>query len=147
MLIIVSNSSVIQKWTGKSIFPFLSIFYSLSSVTHKACSQDRTYIIGHTGKFFRHTGKFVLIVGKFLYVRFRGSHRRCSTRKKGLRPATLLKLRLWYRCFPVSFLKFSRTSFWQNTSGRLFLELGIPCALAINSNDGFKRACGILLPN
>ena len=30
---------------------------------------------------------------------------------------------LWYRCFPVNFVKFLRTSFLQNTSGRLFLNL------------------------
>ena len=39
----------------------------------------------------------------------------------GLRPATLLKKRLWQRCFPVNFVKFLRTPFLQNTSGRLFL--------------------------
>ena len=38
-----------------------------------------------------------------------------------LRPATLLKKRLWRRCFPVNFAKFLRTPFQQNTSGRLFL--------------------------
>ena len=30
-----------------------------------------------------------------------------------------VKKRLWYRCFPVNFAKFLRTSFLQNTSGRL----------------------------
>ena len=39
----------------------------------------------------------------------------------GLRPATLLKKRLWHSCFPVNFAKFSRTSFLQNTPGRLLL--------------------------
>ena len=34
----------------------------------------------------------------------------------GLRLAPLLKMRLWYRCFPVNFSKFLRTSFLQNTS-------------------------------
>ena len=29
----------------------------------------------------------------------------------GLRPATLLRKRLWRRCFPVNFAKFIRTSF------------------------------------
>ena len=29
----------------------------------------------------------------------------------GLRPATLLKKKLWHRCFPVNFSKFLRTSF------------------------------------
>ena len=28
-----------------------------------------------------------------------------------LRPATLLKKRLWHRCFPVNFVKFQRTPF------------------------------------
>ena len=30
----------------------------------------------------------------------------------GLRPATLLKTRLWHRCFAVSFAKFLRTTFY-----------------------------------
>ena len=29
----------------------------------------------------------------------------------GLRPATLLKMRFWYRCFPVNFAEFLRTPF------------------------------------
>ena len=39
------------------------------------------------------------------------------------RPATLLKRRLWHRCFPVNFVKFLRTSFLHNTSERLLLDL------------------------
>ena len=30
----------------------------------------------------------------------------------GLRPATLLKKRLWYRCFPVNFVKFLQNTFF-----------------------------------
>ena len=41
----------------------------------------------------------------------------------GLRAATLLKKSVWHRCFPVNFVKFLRTPFLQNTSGRLLLEL------------------------
>ena len=37
--------------------------------------------------------------------------------------ATLLKKRLWHRCFSVNFAKFLRTPFLQNTSGRLLLLL------------------------
>ena len=71
----------------------------------------------------------------------RSSHQRCSVRKgilrnfakftgkhlcqslffnkvAGLSPATLLKKRLWHRCFPVNFAKFLRTPFLQNTSGQ-----------------------------
>ena len=35
----------------------------------------------------------------------------------GLRPAMLLKKRLWLRCFPVNFAKFLRTPYLQNISG------------------------------
>ena len=41
----------------------------------------------------------------------------------GLRPATLLKKRLWHRCFTVNFVKFLRTPFLQNTYGRLLLQI------------------------
>ena len=40
-----------------------------------------------------------------------------------LSPATLLKKRLWHRCFPLDFAKFVRTPFLQNNSGRLLLSL------------------------
>ena len=75
---------------------------------------------------------------------YRSSHRRRSVRKgvfrnfakftgkhlyqslffykvPDLSPATLLKKRLWQRCFPVNFAKFSGTPFLQNTPGRLLL--------------------------
>ena len=39
----------------------------------------------------------------------------------GPRPATLLKNRLWHRCYPVSFVKFLRTTLLQNTSAQLLL--------------------------
>ena len=70
---------------------------------------------------------------------FRSNHRRCSVKKGVLRnflensqestcarasfliklqaPATLLKKKLWHRCFPVNFAKFLRTPFSQSTSG------------------------------
>ena len=80
----------------------------------------------------------------YISINCRSSHRRCSIRKgalrnfakfkgkhlyqslflRGLGSATLLKKRLWHRCFPVNFAKFLRTQFLQNTSGRLLLELG-----------------------
>ena len=36
-----------------------------------------------------------------------------------LRPATLLKKRLWHSCFSVNLVKCLRTPVLQNTSGRL----------------------------
>ena len=37
-----------------------------------------------------------------------------------MRPATLLKKRLWHRCIPVNFAKFLRTPILQNTSSGCF---------------------------
>ena len=67
---------------------------------------------------------------------FRSNHRRCSVRKGNLRnftkftgkrlcqrPASLLKKRLWHKCFPVNFAKFLKTRFLQNISGRLLLYI------------------------
>ena len=54
------------------------------------------------------------ITGDEDFLSFRSSHQRT---------VVLLKKRLWHRCFPVNFVKFSRTPFLQNTSGRLLLFL------------------------
>ena len=40
-----------------------------------------------------------------------------------LRPATLLKKRLWHRCFPANLTKFLRTLFLWNTYGWLLLYI------------------------
>ena len=48
------------------------------------------------------------------FAKFTGKHLCHSlflNKVVGLRPATLLKRRLWHRCFPVNFVKFLRTSF------------------------------------
>ena len=41
----------------------------------------------------------------------------------GLRPATLLKKRLWHRCFPANFVKFLRTPFYIEHLWWLLLNL------------------------
>ena len=59
------------------------------------------------------------------FAKFKGKHL-CQSlffaQVAGLSPATLLKKRLWHRCFPVNFAKFLRTPFLQNASGRLLLQ-------------------------
>ena len=45
---------------------------------------------------------FAKFTGKYLYRSL------CFNNVVGLRPATLLKKRLWHRCFPVNFVKFLR---------------------------------------
>ena len=73
------------------------------------------------------------------YAYIRNSCRRCPIKKgvlknftkftaKHLRRSLIfnkvagtMKKKLWYRCFPVNFVKYSRTLFVQITSGRLLL--------------------------
>ena len=85
-----------------------------------------------------------IILSGFVMNGFKSRHPRCSVKKgilrnfvkftgknlcqklfsnkvAGLRPANLLKKRLWHGCFPVNFTEFLWTPFLQNTSGRLHL--------------------------
>ena len=60
------------------------------------------------------------------FVKFTGKRLRQSlffNKVAGLRCATLLKNRLWHRCFPVNFIKLLKIPFLKNTSGRLLLTL------------------------
>ena len=49
------------------------------------------------------------------FAKFTGKHL-CQSlffdKVEGLRPATLLKRRVWHRCFPVNFRKFLKTPFF-----------------------------------
>ena len=59
------------------------------------------------------------------FVKFTGKHL-CQSlffnKVAYLRPATLLKTRPWYSCFPVNFEEFWGTPFLQITFGRLLLN-------------------------
>ena len=82
--------------------------------------------------------------------KYRSSHQRCSVKKGGLRnfskftgkhlchclffnkvaglrpyACNFLKKRLWDSCFPLNFVKILRTSFLQNTSTQLLLEIPV----------------------
>ena len=55
-----------------------------------------------------------------------------------LRSATLLKKRLWPRCFPVNSSKFLRAPFLQNICGRLLLFKNLTLDLKLNSVASFN---------
>ena len=59
---------------------------------------------------------FTKFTGKHLYQRL------FFNKVAGLSPASLLKKKLWHRCFPVNFAKFLRTGFLSNTSRRVLLS-------------------------
>ena len=57
------------------------------------------------------------------FVKFTGKHLCQSLFLKkvaGLKPASLLIMRLWHKCFPVSFAKFLRTPFYRIPLGDCF---------------------------
>ena len=61
------------------------------------------------------------------------------------RPATLLKKRLWHKCFPVNFARFLRTPFLQSTSGRLLLSVNKFSKLSIKVASAFREIAVKLL--
>ena len=67
-------------------------------------------------KFFR---KDVLKI----YGKFTGKYP-CRSAISGLRPATLIKMRLWHRCLSVTFTRFLRTHFFkEHASGGCFCSI------------------------
>ena len=87
-------------------------------------------------------------------IKFTGKHlfQRLFHEVGGLRLATLLKKRLWHRCFPVYFAKFLRTPFLQNTFGWLLLTFNRYANLknlywwchSIASFPILKKSCSIV---
>ena len=65
------------------------------------------------------------------------SIKRSWVRKSCLRPATLFKMRLWRRFFPVNFAKFLRTLFLQSILGRLLLVFKKECLECIEHILGY----------
>ena len=98
------------KFFPKSTVNFAELTFSLH---FKRCFL-RFKIYGHTLKKIMNinwiTYIIMLILGLILET-------------PGLRPATLLKKRLWHRFFPMNFAKLLRTPFLYNTSARLLLKV------------------------
>ena len=75
------------------------------------------------------------------FAKFKGKHLCLSlffNKAAGLRrPATLLKTRLWHRCFPVKFVKFLRTPFFVEHLWWLLLNFSNDntVSLQVNSTD------------
>ena len=127
-----------------SLFIFIKIKMATSHGRFKL-TDDKSY------KMFTRIEQFIctflfLNIGRFQWLISEAVVRRCSVKKgvrrnftkftgkhlcqrlffnkvSGLRPAALLKKSLWHRCFTANFARFSRTSFLQNTSRRLLLNV------------------------
>ena len=85
------------------VFAIITIQMTTRSSHHRSSARK-----GVLGNFSKVTGKH-LCQGLFY------------NKVAGPEPATLLKIRLWHRCFPMNFAKFLRAPSLQNTSVRLLL--------------------------
>ena len=65
----------------------------------------------------------ISLVSVLQYPHFRSSRPELFCEINSLRPTTLLKKRLWHRCFSVNLAKFLRTLFSQNTPSGCFWHL------------------------
>ena len=78
---------------------------------------------------------FTKLTGKHL------CHNLFFNKDAGLRPATLLKKRLWHRCFPVNFVKLLRTPFFTEQPFWLLLFV-----MRCNCGRVEKSVCYIQFP-
>ena len=74
------------------------------------------------------------------FTKFTGKHL-CQSiffnKVAGLKPATLLKKRLWHRCFPVNFVKFLRTPFLTEHLRWMLLKQVYFCTLLAHKDRGY----------
>ena len=92
---------------ASSVLCVYLFWYCEQVILHRQKQHQRCYIKKGTRRnFAKFSGKH-LCQGLFL------------NKIADLRPATLLKKRLWRRRFSLNFVKFLRAPFSQNTSGRL----------------------------
>ena len=82
---------------------FMFFILSNKRSRHRLCSVKNILILRNFAKF---TGNYLCQSLFFNKV-------------AGLRPAALLKKKLWHSCFPVNFVKYLRTHFLENTSGTI----------------------------
>ena len=117
-----------------SLLFFVRVFVAVFNYFSLLQSLHFLWLVGQLCSLFFRSSVTVII---FFISGLRSSHRRCSVKKAFLEisqnsqentcarasfliklqvaPATLLKKKLWDRCFPVNYAKFLRTSFFYRT--------------------------------
>ena len=79
-----------------------------------------------------------------IFAKFTGKHLSRGlffNKVASLRPATLLKERLWRRCFPMNFTKLLRTPILKNICERLLLVAGCRTTYKLNRRDLLLLPC------
>ena len=91
------------------------------------------------------------ILRKKLFLKFHKIHRKTPVpgslfnKVAGLRIVTLLKNRLWHRCFSVNFTKFIRTSILKNICERLLLVAGWRTTQKLSSRNLLLLTCPVYI--
>ena len=126
--------SVIKNKLNFSKLCLFEKFYVLKSLNDPNLLNKKTEFANTC----RHQSKLLLLIARSSHqwssmkdgvlrnlAKFREKHL-CQSlifnKVAGPRSATLLKKRIWHRCFPLIFAKILRTPFLQNTSGPLLLN-------------------------
>ena len=97
--------------TRNSLFGHLSRYRVIKNISNK--TNTNLYSFFKLFKFFSIVFRGIILEEKFPHA---------SLETRLIKPTTLLKKRLWQGCFLVNFVKFLRTPFLQNNSGRLLLH-------------------------
>ena len=121
---VVSLSSELFPWFYDSCFSLRKLSRILFRSSHRKCSIKEG-VVKNFAKFKRNTCARVSFLIKL--------------QAWGLRPATLLKVRLWHKCFPVNFDKFLRRSFLRENLQWLLLNV----AKYLLSNGYFRFTSNI----
>ena len=124
---------------NNSFSSFLFLLWNASEAVVQRCSVKK----GVPRNFEKFTGKHLcqsLFFNKFPGLFF--------NKVEVIRSATLLKKRLWHRCFPGNFLKFLRTPFFTEHIWWMFLTLAVCWELPV-SNIVMKlnAVCNEIEPN
>ena len=135
------NKSISEYIKSRSYFTFQMIF---SDTLHRHAFTKKKILRYNKNPHMSKTLRKAMTFISKIKNPYKSSRRRCSLKKcvlrnfakfigkhlyqglffnkvAGLRPANLLKKKLWHKCFPVNFEKFLGAPLLQNTSGRLFL--------------------------
>ena len=110
------------------------VLLSLFTFLNKTTCKDKIHIMSSSTRSVPIPKTIKKWKEKWNWLQSEAFVQRCSVKKvfleisqnsqentSGLGPATLLKKRLWHRCFPVNFVKFLRTPFFTEHLGWLLL--------------------------
>ena len=125
---IFTEKSILDFWQDSKYVSGGHQFWSKWSLKHIITLYKCHFSEAATRGVLRNFAKFA---GKFLCQSF-------FLIKLQARPATLLKKKLWHRCFPVNFAKFLRKSFFTEHLRWLLLQVYLP-SLSYQCHETVQR--------